>query len=62
MSEIIRTNPDTVDLTGAQELYIIGVPTTAQAIIDGRPWSSVQDLATIQGINSDMIAGWDITV
>lgn len=23
-------NPDTVDLTGSQELYIIGVPTTAQ--------------------------------
>ena len=34
----------------------------AQAIIDGRPWSSVDDLATIQGISSDMIAGWDITV
>ena len=34
----------------------------AQAIIDGRPWASVDDLATIQGISSDMIAGWDITV
>ena len=34
----------------------------AQAIIDGRPWSSVGDLATIQGISSDMIAGWDITI
>ena len=34
----------------------------AQAIIDGRPWSSTTDLATIQGISSDMIAGWDITV
>ena len=34
----------------------------AQAIIDGRPWASVDDLATIQGINSDMIAGWNVEV
>ena len=34
----------------------------AQAIIDGRPWASVDDLTTIQGINSDMITGWNVEV
>ena len=34
----------------------------AQQIIDGRPWSSVNDLANISGISEDMVSSWFVTV
>ena len=58
------TNATNVNTATKDELRSLsGVDAVrAQGIIDGRPCSSVDDLATIQGISSDMIAGWDITV
>ena len=55
------TNVNTATKTELRTLNGIDA-VRAQAIIDGRPWANTQDLATIQGISSDMIAGWDITV
>lgn len=34
----------------------------AQQIIDGRPWATVDGLATISGISQGMVDNWDITV
>jgi DNA uptake protein ComE-like DNA-binding protein len=34
----------------------------AQAIIDGRPWADINDLANVQGISQDMINGWSVKV
>ena len=63
-SEPTPTNATNVNTATKDELRSLsGVDAVrAQAIIDGRPWSSTTDLATIQGISSDMIAGWYITV
>ena len=53
-----------VNTASAEELEaLVGVSATrAQAIIDGRPWSSIKDLAQISGISLSMIEGWDISV
>lgn len=37
-------------------------PATAQAIIAGRPWRAVQELATINGVSLRMVNGWAVTV
>lgn len=42
------------DLNGVDEVR-------AQAIIDGRPWTDVNDLTTIQGISQEMVDSWEIT-
>lgn len=53
-----------VNATSKEELETLdGVgPSLAQAIIDGRPWTSVNDLTTISGISQTMVDGWNITV
>lgn len=35
--------------------------TRAQAIINGRPWSQIEDLAHIDGVSLSMIQTWNIT-
>ena len=55
------TNVNTASKSDLRKLKGIDA-VRAQAIIDGRPWSSTDDLATIQGISADMIAGWNIEV
>ena len=55
-TNINTTDFDTLrDLNGVDEVR-------AQAIIDGRPWTDVNDLTTIQGISQEMVDSWGITV
>lgn len=37
-------------------------PSLAQAIIDGRPWASINDLTSVSGISQAMVDGWNVTV
>lgn len=37
-------------------------PTLSQAIIDGRPWASVDDLTGIDGISAGMVGAWSVTL
>lgn len=47
--------------TKAKLTTLSGVgPALAQAIIDGRPWTSVNDLASVRGISQAMIDGWEV--
>ena len=60
----IGTNEININTATADELESLsGVGASlAQQIIDGRPWSSVNDLANISGISEDMVSSWSVTV
>lgn len=47
-------NINTAPLDMLLEIQGIG-PAIGQAIVDGRPWSSVQDLISIQGVSQSMV-------
>ena len=60
----IGTNEININTATTDELESLsGVGASlAQQIIDGRPWSSVNDLANISGISEDMVSSWSVTV
>lgn len=47
-------NINTAPIDMLLEIQGIG-PVTAQAIVDGRPWASVQDLVSISGVSQSMV-------
>lgn len=55
------TNVNTADFDDLRALHGVD-EVRAQAIIDGRPWTDVNDLTTIQGISQEMVDSWEITV
>ena len=58
--ESILLNINTSTHQELTELSGVG-SSLANAIIDGRPWNSINDLSSISGISQAMIDGWDIT-
>jgi len=61
VSRIEPININTADEAELQRLDGVG-PQRAQAIIDGRPWSSLIDLTQIDGINNNTVDGWGARV
>jgi hypothetical protein len=49
---------NTADSTHLQALPGVG-PTTASAIIAGRPWAMLDDLTAISGVGPATVSGWD---
>ena len=50
-----KVNLNTAELSGVEDLPGIG-PATAKAIVDGRPWKSVDELNKIKGLGKNRIA------
>ena len=52
-----RMNINTASFDEIITLSGIG-PVRSQAVIDGRPWASINDLPRIEGISQAMVDGW----